>query len=262
MPFHLELGSEGHSFGGKAIVVNSKTGEHKTKAPLPLELAQAQKKALERKEAPPAPKAKKELHEDYKGPRNKDGTPKKSTKAWGMYVREKDKPKPEMMKSKHEGMREEIPEREEEGVKEVKAKEKKVESKADILNLLWEGVPVEGNAIKIKSNSSDAAIVEAIASSDPLYATLTYTITPYNGGKLVKPKGRSYQEERLFQVNYNRKEWVAFNDGNGDKYTAAEVERWKPRPDEDSEPKAVAPKKKLMSSLDVIKMKKKKADKK
>ena len=122
MPFHLELGSEGHSFHGKAIVVNSKTGEHKTKAPLPLDLAKAQMKALENKEAPPAPKAKKETHDDYKGPRNKDGTPKKSTKAWGMYVRDRDRPKPEMMKAKHEAQKEDIPEREGEGPKEVKAK--------------------------------------------------------------------------------------------------------------------------------------------
>jgi len=122
MPYHLELGSEGHSFHGKAIVVNSQTGEHKTKHPLPIDLAKAQMKALENREAPPAPKAKKETHEDYKGPRNKDGTPKKSTKAWGEYVRERDRPKPKMMKTKHEGMKEEIPEREGEGVKEVKAK--------------------------------------------------------------------------------------------------------------------------------------------
>jgi len=122
MPYHLELGSEGHSFHGKAIVVNSQTGEHKTKHPLPIDLAKAQMKALEHREAPPAPKAKKELHEDYKGPRNKDGTPKKSTKAWGMYVRDRDRPKPEMMKMKHEAQKEDIPEREGEGPKQVKAK--------------------------------------------------------------------------------------------------------------------------------------------
>jgi len=122
MPYHLELGSEGHSFHGKAIVVNSKTGEHKTKHPLPLDLAKAQMKALENREAPPAPKAKKEIHEDYKGPRNKDGTPKKSTKAWGMYVRDRDRPKPEMMKMKHEAQKEDIPEREGEGPKQVRAK--------------------------------------------------------------------------------------------------------------------------------------------
>ena len=126
MPYHLELGSEGHSFHGKAIVVNSKTGEHKTKAPLPLDLAKAQMKALENKEAPPAPKAKKETHDDYKGPRNKDGTPKKSTKAWGMYVRDRDRPKPQQMKAKHEAQKEDIPEREEDmSVKAVKAKQVK-----------------------------------------------------------------------------------------------------------------------------------------
>ena len=161
MPYHLELGSEGHSFHGKAIVVNSQTGEHKTKAPLPIDLATAQKKALENKEkkkedfeyhrargaelvkehlkaledkrkaGPPEP--------NYKGPRNKDGTPKKSTKAWGMYVRERDRPKPQMMKSKHAPQKEEIPEREEEGVKEVKAKKEEPKrpktSLADVMGI-------------------------------------------------------------------------------------------------------------------------------
>lgn len=47
MPFHLELGSSGHSFQGKAIVVNSKTGEHKSKQPIPLKKAKAQMRLLE-----------------------------------------------------------------------------------------------------------------------------------------------------------------------------------------------------------------------
>jgi len=47
MSFHLELGSSGHSFQGKAIVVNTKTGEHKSKAPIPLKKAKAQKRLLE-----------------------------------------------------------------------------------------------------------------------------------------------------------------------------------------------------------------------
>ena len=41
MPYHLELGSDGHSFKGKAIVVNSATGKHFSKAPI--ELADARK---------------------------------------------------------------------------------------------------------------------------------------------------------------------------------------------------------------------------
>lgn len=47
MPFHLELGSDGNSFGGKAIVVNSKTGKHYSSSPIPLAKAKAQKKLLE-----------------------------------------------------------------------------------------------------------------------------------------------------------------------------------------------------------------------
>jgi hypothetical protein len=47
MPYHLELGSSGHSFHGKAIVVNSRTGEHKSAHPIPLKKAKAQMRVLE-----------------------------------------------------------------------------------------------------------------------------------------------------------------------------------------------------------------------
>lgn len=46
MPYHLELGSSGHSFHGKAIVVNSQTGEHKSKEPIPMPKAKAQLRLL------------------------------------------------------------------------------------------------------------------------------------------------------------------------------------------------------------------------
>lgn len=47
MPYHLELGSEGRSFKGKAIVVNSRTGEHKSLHPIDMKKAKAQKRILE-----------------------------------------------------------------------------------------------------------------------------------------------------------------------------------------------------------------------
>lgn len=47
MPYHLELGSDGHSFKGKAIVVNSMTGKHHSLAPIPVKKAKAQKRLLE-----------------------------------------------------------------------------------------------------------------------------------------------------------------------------------------------------------------------
>jgi hypothetical protein len=47
MPFHLELGSDGHSFNGKAIVVNSITGRHLSHNPIPMEKAKAQKRVVE-----------------------------------------------------------------------------------------------------------------------------------------------------------------------------------------------------------------------
>ena len=47
MPYHLELGSDGHKFAGKAIVVNSITGEHLSKMPIPMEKAEAQKRVVE-----------------------------------------------------------------------------------------------------------------------------------------------------------------------------------------------------------------------
>ena len=50
MPYHLELGSDGHSFKGKAIVVNSITGHHLSHAPIPMEKAEAQKRVVEQAE--------------------------------------------------------------------------------------------------------------------------------------------------------------------------------------------------------------------
>jgi hypothetical protein len=47
MPYHLELGSGGDKFGGKAIVVNSMTGRHYSNEPIRMEKAKAQKRVLE-----------------------------------------------------------------------------------------------------------------------------------------------------------------------------------------------------------------------
>ena len=46
MPYHLELGSDGHKFKGKAIVVNSMTGKHFSNMPIPVEKAKAQMRLL------------------------------------------------------------------------------------------------------------------------------------------------------------------------------------------------------------------------
>ncbi len=54
MPFHLELGSDGHKFpDGKAIVVNSKTGKHHSCSPLPIAKAKAQLRLLRAAEGVP-----------------------------------------------------------------------------------------------------------------------------------------------------------------------------------------------------------------
>jgi hypothetical protein len=47
MPYHLELGSDGNSFKGKAIVVNTKTGRHYSLSPIPLPKAKAQMRVLQ-----------------------------------------------------------------------------------------------------------------------------------------------------------------------------------------------------------------------
>ena len=47
MPYHLELGSDGHSFKGKAIVVNTQSGKHHSTKPIPIEKAKAQMRLLE-----------------------------------------------------------------------------------------------------------------------------------------------------------------------------------------------------------------------
>jgi hypothetical protein len=46
MPYHLELGSDGHKFAGKAIVVNSITGHHYSNDPIPVKKAEAQLRIL------------------------------------------------------------------------------------------------------------------------------------------------------------------------------------------------------------------------
>ena len=53
MPYHLELGSSGHNFPhGKAIVVNTQSGKHYSKSPIPLVKAEAQKRVLEAAKEP------------------------------------------------------------------------------------------------------------------------------------------------------------------------------------------------------------------
>lgn len=48
MPFHLELGSgDAHKWFQKAIVVNTLTGHHYSKDPIPIKKAEAQKRLLE-----------------------------------------------------------------------------------------------------------------------------------------------------------------------------------------------------------------------
>jgi hypothetical protein len=48
MPYHLQLGSDGHNFPkGKAIVVSTMTGKHHSLAPIPIKKAKAQMRVLE-----------------------------------------------------------------------------------------------------------------------------------------------------------------------------------------------------------------------
>jgi hypothetical protein len=47
MPYFLEMGSGDHSYGGKAIVVNTMSGRHHSSEPIPLERAKKQKRLLE-----------------------------------------------------------------------------------------------------------------------------------------------------------------------------------------------------------------------
>ena len=58
MPYHLELGSDGHSFKGKAIVVNTQTGKHFSKTPIPLANAEKQLRLLRGVEHGMTPKKK------------------------------------------------------------------------------------------------------------------------------------------------------------------------------------------------------------
>ena len=57
MPYHLELGSDGHNFPkGKAIVVNTQTGKHYSREPIPLERAKKQERLLRAVESKPTGK--------------------------------------------------------------------------------------------------------------------------------------------------------------------------------------------------------------
>lgn len=47
MPYFLELGSDGHSFKGKAIVVNTQSGRHYSSSPIPLANAERQMRLLQ-----------------------------------------------------------------------------------------------------------------------------------------------------------------------------------------------------------------------
>ena len=47
MPLHLELGSGAHKFMHKAIVVNSLSGHHYSKDPIPMPRAKAQMRLLQ-----------------------------------------------------------------------------------------------------------------------------------------------------------------------------------------------------------------------
>jgi len=58
MPYVLERSSEGHKFAqGKAIVVNSMTGKHFSKMPIPLAKAEKQMRLLQAVEHGMTPKA-------------------------------------------------------------------------------------------------------------------------------------------------------------------------------------------------------------
>ena len=100
-----------------------------------------------------------------------------------------------------------------------------------IYTSLWEGEPSEKNSIRFKSAASNADIIKAIHDHDASYQSLAFTVsTSSNGSKLITPQGSSYQQEQGFKTKFNRKAWVAYNDADGDKYSAAEIDRFKPAP--------------------------------
>jgi len=98
-----------------------------------------------------------------------------------------------------------------------------------IFTSLWEGEPSENNSIRFKSAASNADIIKTIRENNASTQSLAFTVsTSSNGSKLITPQGSSYQVERAFQTTFNRKAWVAYNDADGDKYSAAEIDKFKP----------------------------------
>ena len=112
-----------------------------------------------------------------------------------------------------------------------RAKKAAAVSPNDIFTSLWEGEPSEKNSIRFKSAASNADIIKAIRDHNASYQSYGFTIsTSSNGSRLITPSARSYQAERAFQTTFNRKAWVAYDDADGDKYSAAEIDKFKPTP--------------------------------
>jgi hypothetical protein len=122
-----------------------------------------------------------------------------------MYVRDRDRPKPEMMKMKHEAQKEDIPEREGEGVKQVKAKEvKKEEPKKTTFPL----VTREEYKLHLKLLHSAFIGKKALVKDRPLQAELadTFFNTGGFGGMRIYAQAFTNALTSIYNDTIKRKE--------------------------------------------------------
>ena len=93
-----------------------------------------------------------------------------------------------------------------------------------IFTSLWEGEPAEKNSIRFKSAAPDDDIKKLVSAATYLGFTIS---TSSNGSKLITPQG-DYYDSKGFPTTFNRKAWLAYNDADGDNYSAAQINMFKP----------------------------------
>jgi len=94
----------------------------------------------------------------------------------------------------------------------------------DIFTSLWEGEPAEKNSIRFKSAAPDDDIKKLVSAATYLGFIIS---TSSNGSKLITPQG-DYYDTKAFPRTFNRKAWLAYNDADGDNYSAAQINMFKP----------------------------------
>ena len=231
MPYHLELGSGGHSFGGKAIVVNSKTGAHMTRTPENMGKATERLEKAEKKGEDVV--WNKALRMSEKAYNKEQWHAKRAKKAPASQKRESEAEAEARRKLSTDRLREwatKIHQKGEEAREAHRTKEgEAITYKA--LNALWNGSPTSHNSITYKSVSAitDEEMKSAINKAYVGGTDIHFDFTREGGSVVITPHARSHQSERSFQTQFNKKAWKEHNvSPEGYQYTSAEIEMFHP----------------------------------